>query len=127
MYAAWHAWALTNHEAVKLAQRAHTDSTSATAKQASTSRQAENEEGKNNGNNEVKSDGSSAMAPLVPTSGFGADTSFTYESVVAHVTSAISGFVRAIALGQAHSVANVLQVHCAYALVWRTSIYSISS
>jgi hypothetical protein len=38
------------------------------------------------------------------------DSDFGYDSVVAHVTSAISGFVRAIALGQAHSVANVLQV-----------------
>jgi urease accessory protein UreF len=108
MYAAWHAWALTNHEAVKLAQRAHTDSTSATAKQACTSRQGE-EEGRSN--NENEGNGSNVMAPLAPSSGVGADTSFTYESVVAHVTSAISGFVRAIALGQAHSVSNVLQVH----------------
>ena len=106
MYAAWHAWALTNHEAVKLAQRAHTDSTSATAKHAT----GNSNENMSSGGDNSADDSSIVMAPLGSSSSPGAGTSFTYESVVAHVTSAISGFVRAIALGQAHSVANVLQV-----------------
>jgi len=85
MYKAWHAWALTNHEIVKLAQQAYT------ASQVDPSSSSSSIKVKNN------------------SSGDSDEELMSEDIVILHITQAISGFVKSITLGDGHSVANVLQ------------------